>query len=235
MVNGSFQIGRIRGAPILLHWSLLFGVVLICFWFGAIRPVSWVLFFGLVLIHELGHAVLVWRNGLTVEHVRLHALGGECAYSGFATPWQHSVVSWGGVLAQLAVLAVVYPFQAEVLALPFGEELLFILVRLNSSMIVLNLMPLPPLDGAKALPLFSMAYARFKKRRRSKAAEPKPEAPAPLPPDPELDEEPDLPRNADNLYPMPPDLDLSGDDLSDDDPELLKKLVRGIDYSRSKK
>ncbi|MBI2378622.1 MAG: hypothetical protein HYV07_31790 [Deltaproteobacteria bacterium] len=220
MPNGSIEVLRIRGVPIRLHFSLPIGAFVITRF--ELRPVMWIVFALLVLVHELGHAFLVKRNGLSVEHVLLHGFGGECAYSGYATEWQASVIAWGGVLAQAIVLVAVLPFRPWLETQPHGYEVAGALVGSNLWMIGFNLLPYPPLDGSKAWPLFRM----IRDRRRRISAPPRKTIEAPTTPEE---------RDPEELTAVPPNLDLSSDDLSDDDPVLLKKLVRGVDFAQREK
>ena len=66
---GYGRFGRWGAAPIRWHWSLPLGMALA----GAfeLRPLAWVLFLGLVLVHEAGHFVAVKRVGVTVVGVDL--------------------------------------------------------------------------------------------------------------------------------------------------------------------
>src|SRR4051812_9526890 len=98
---GYWQIGRFRGAPVRLHFSILLGLML----FGGFswRPGFFLAYPLLVLLHELGHAALVHRCGHSVDALEVTGLGGACHWSGNSTPFEESLIAWGGVLAQLAV------------------------------------------------------------------------------------------------------------------------------------
>ena len=63
-------------------------------------------FFLLILIHEMGHAVLVRRVGLHAVSIDVHGFGGQCRYAGYPDPLQRSIVAWGGVLAQALLGAI---------------------------------------------------------------------------------------------------------------------------------
>ncbi len=91
-MGGEIRVGRIAGIDIKLHWSLLV-IFLLITWslatagFSGARTAGttadWVaavlastLFFGALLAHELGHALLARRKGLEVEGITLWVLGG---------------------------------------------------------------------------------------------------------------------------------------------------------------
>jgi Zn-dependent protease len=168
--SAAWIVGRYRGAPIRLHLSLVVGALL--FSRGRWEPGAWLGFTLVILLHELGHAVLVARYRLKVEAIDLHALGGECSYSGDVTPWRRSVIAWGGVAAQAALLVA----TVSLLALGiwpddrFWRALLGSFLWPNAFNIGLNLLPVAPLDGSRAWQLFPRLLARRRGRRRAQAA-----------------------------------------------------------------
>ena len=91
--GGYLAIGRWRGAPLRLHWTLPVGALL--FGQGRFVPGFWLGFFLLVFVHELGHAVLVRRYGHGVVSIDIHALGGVCRWSGEPTAIDRSRIAWG--------------------------------------------------------------------------------------------------------------------------------------------
>jgi Zn-dependent protease len=102
-----------------------------------------------VLIHELGHALAVRRQGLDAT-VELHGFGGATRWSG-ATPLppaQRALISAAGPAVGIAVGA-----AALVVArvLPAGQplvgELLQYAIWVNLGWGLLNLLPVLPLDG----------------------------------------------------------------------------------------
>jgi hypothetical protein len=153
--SGYLTLGRWRGALIRLHWSILLGALL----FGGFRfdPVFLLGFVGLVLIHETGHAVVVWRFGHDVSVIEATGFGGTCHWSGNATPFEESAIAWGGVLAQSVLAAFGYAWLTwgPPPASDAAWTLLQLATRANLWLIAINLMPMPPLDGAKAWLIFA--------------------------------------------------------------------------------
>lgn len=155
-----FLVFRLRRVPVRVHWSTPGGL----FVFGGLTlsPLLWIVIVGTTLVHELGHALLVRRFRLTVVSIDLHGLGGTCRWVGPATPLQAAMIAWGGVLAQLVVMAA---------ALAFPHPIASLVVAVNAYLIALNLLPFEPFDGGRAWALFHRSNlakifkARFVKPR----------------------------------------------------------------------
>jgi hypothetical protein len=167
--TGYYTLGRVRGAPIRIHWSAPFGALV--FTGFAFAPALWAGFFLLVILHELGHAALVWRFGYRVVAVRVHAFGGDCQWAGDPTRAEIAVVAWGGVLAEAALWVVA---TALVLVLGFPESpvlaaLAVTFTSVNARMILFNLIPIPPLDGHHAWQLFPMLWEARKEQKAYQA------------------------------------------------------------------
>src|SRR5262245_46752221 len=103
--KASLRLFSIRGVPVFAHVSLLIGFPLVSRL--AFRPLAWLGLMIVVLVHELGHAVLLRRFRSPVLYIVLHAFGGECVSTGFASAFERSVVAWGGVLGQALLLGLV--------------------------------------------------------------------------------------------------------------------------------
>jgi len=163
--TGYWNVGRIAGVPIRLHWSIPFGAFL----FGRFRfvPGFWLGFFLLVLIHELGHAFLVKRRGLQNQEIRVHGLGGVSIHERGST-YDRAIIAWGGVLAQLLVLYVPTKLVTTFVPMPpvpFLLELLSAFLYTNLMLAAFNLIPIAPFDGAMAWKLPKLWWARRKKGR----------------------------------------------------------------------
>jgi len=148
--RGYLTVGRLRGIPIRLHWTIPLGALL--FSGFTFAPAFWIGFFLLVLIHELGHATVVRAYGHQVLKVDVTGFGGLCHWFGSASRMERGAIAWGGVLAQLGL----YVATLLVLLLTGGAharwslELASVWTGTNLWIIGLNLLPFPPLDGAEA-------------------------------------------------------------------------------------
>ncbi|MDP1824177.1 MAG: hypothetical protein Q8L48_13070 [Archangium sp.] len=167
MRDGYLVLGRWGGVTVRLH---LLAPLIWLFYVGNAASVPGALLGLVVLIfvHEVGHAVLVRRNGGWVQSIDFLPFGGECSWHGSVSPVGESVIAWGGVLAQALLLAVV---NAMLLVTgrphePFLGSLVHSLTVTNLFMIGLNLLPIPPLDGSRAWLLIPRGLARLRKPRR---------------------------------------------------------------------
>jgi stage IV sporulation protein FB len=183
--RGYLTLGKLRGIPIRIHWTMPVGALV----FGGLRfaPAFWVGFLVLVLIHELGHAFYVKRYGHRVLSIEVTGFGGLCRWSGAATPYERAAIAWGGVVAQGLLLIVAH---AVLLALGppralWSAELAHVFTVTNLWLIGLNLLPIPPLDGAEAWPLARHVFGRLRSGRR-RPTPPAAGPPGPRAPDPEL-------------------------------------------------
>lgn len=157
MTQGLWQLARWKGVPILLHWSVLLGLVWFGFRYQRLVPtlLTFFGFFALLLVHELGHAIAARSRNVHVFGIRLYLLHGLCSHARPHRERDDVFIAWGGVLAQGVVLVLallvkpiltmVFPTAELVLA-----PLFRVLITGNALMIAINLLPVAPLDGHKA-------------------------------------------------------------------------------------
>ncbi len=166
--------GRPFGMPLRLHLLLPLGLL----FFGGLRwaPGAWLAFVLVVVVHELGHAWMARAVGARPTAIDVHPLGGACRYTGATSPFSRALVAWGGPLAQLLLLvAALVAFAAAGPVLDqFSLDLRHGLVAANAWMLLLNLLPIPPFDGAEAfkvVPLMAAARARARRSADDAALE----------------------------------------------------------------
>jgi Zn-dependent protease len=168
--GGYLTLGKWRGAPVRVHWTLPLAALV--FGQGRFVPGFWLGFFLLVLIHELGHALLVRRCRHRVVSIDVHALGGVCCWAGEPTAIQRAWIAWGGVLAQAVALACAHGALA-LAGRPesvFAAQMASAFTTTNVWLIAINLIPVPPLDGAEAWKLPGLLARRRRARRGEPAA-----------------------------------------------------------------
>lgn len=160
-------LGRIAGVRTTLHLSLF--AMLPIGWLatrsfnGAVA--SWLGFSVLMLVHELGHAIMARRQGLAVHEIRLYFMHGVCEYEHAYSKRKQALVAWGGVLAQMLLLLSAIVIAKVLVALGLGlpswiAPAFFVWVPLNVMIAFVNLLPVPPLDGAVAWRGLSAIFAR---------------------------------------------------------------------------
>ncbi|MDQ3823936.1 MAG: site-2 protease family protein, partial [Actinomycetota bacterium] len=168
-MNASLTIGRIAGIRISINWSWLVVFVLIV-WslasqvfpaqneglsdgtYAAMAVVAALLFFGSLLLHELGHAFQARREGLEIDGITLWLFGGVAAFRGmFASAGAEFRIAIAGPLVTLVLggaflgLAVLVPMTDAV------DGVVAWLGITNVLLLVFNLLPALPLDGGRVL------------------------------------------------------------------------------------
>ena len=171
--NKLIEVMEIRGVKVLTHWSvLLIGAVI---FLGALEEpllafAVLAAYYGTILIHECGHMVAAQRKGCAVLSIELYPIWGITRFGERYSRFDHCVIAWGGVVAQV-IVGVPLVAWVEIFGCTRFQAVNAILAILgfsSLSMAVLNLLPVRPLDGAIAwglLPaLFKRSHARPAKR-----------------------------------------------------------------------
>lgn len=149
---GYLVLGHFGRAPIRVHWSMPIGAFILCGF--AFAPGAWLGFLIIILLHELGHALMARAVGCEVYSIDAHAIGGSCEIAGVVTTKQRGLIAWGGVLGQLAALISVPVWSALLPSWPVVAQLISVLTTTNLIIMALNLLPVRPFDGADAWQLF---------------------------------------------------------------------------------
>jgi len=168
-MEANVRLGRILGIPIGLHtsWFLIFGLVtwslaagyfpgeypalsVAAYW--ALGAVTSLLFFGSVLIHELGHSVVALRNRIPVRGITLFIFGGV-AQIGREPPDAGTEfrVAIAGPLSSLGLAAGFAGLWWLDRAIPYLAAPSVWLMRINLMLAFFNLIPGFPLDGGRVL------------------------------------------------------------------------------------
>ena len=117
--------------------------------------------FGIVIIHELGHATAAWLFGWKVAEIELLPFGGVALIeeSDTATAWQEIVVALAGPLQNVGMIG------ASLLLTAIGvwdESWSYYFIKANMTIALFNLFPILPLDGGRILQaLLSKYYSYF--------------------------------------------------------------------------
>jgi membrane-associated protease RseP (regulator of RpoE activity) len=155
----------IDGVAVYFHWSLLLlcGLMLAA---SLPKPAGTLLaisaYLAIVLLHEWGHVIAARRYHCAVYVIELYPLVGLTRFSSPRSYFDACVIAWAGILAQLLVGVplvllglVLGPYSPEVVTAVIG-----VFGYLSIFIAVINLLPVAPLDGAKAWPLVPMLVAR---------------------------------------------------------------------------
>jgi Zn-dependent protease len=171
-VTASLRFGRIAGIPVGASWSALLiagliawslagsllpaevpGLAPAAYWLAGLAGAG--LFLGSLLAHEIGHALVARRAGLSVRGITLWLLGGVALLEDEpTTPGDELRVALVGPAVSLA-LAVVFGLAAvagSLAALPAAAVTVVAwLAVANAALALFNLLPAAPLDGGRVL------------------------------------------------------------------------------------
>jgi Zn-dependent protease len=198
MPSGGLTLFSVRGIRIGVDFSWFFVLFLVILWLsgfyrdvlsassGATAPyllavASALLFFGSILLHELGHAFMALRKGIAISEITLWMFGGvarmERDSDSAATEFKIAIA---GPLVTLAIVAVSVAIgtlaggsEAFSEAMRFEEDtpasgaltMLAWLASINFLVLVFNLIPAYPLDGGRV----ARAIAWWRTGDRNKA------------------------------------------------------------------
>jgi Zn-dependent protease len=161
--DGSIRLFRLLGIDVHLHWSwFVVALWLISRRAGEYSSPLWTVaeylaIFGIVLLHEYGHALACRQVGGRAEQIVLWPLGGV-AY--VAPPQRAGAQLWSiaaGPLVNVALVPVLYGALWLVGrgdfadAYPDFADWLVAVNFINALLLVFNLLPIYPLDGGQIL------------------------------------------------------------------------------------
>ncbi len=161
--NGSLRMARIAGIDVWVHWSwLLMAVVVIDWRRSAYHSEWWVVaellgIFGIVLLHEFGHALACRQVGGQANTIMLWPLGGVAYVS---PPPRAGAQLWSLVAGPLVNVALIPLFPLIERTLILTDTLMgrghvefwtwfSWLEWVNTRLLIFNLLPIFPLDGGQ--------------------------------------------------------------------------------------
>jgi len=162
MQSGSIRLFRIAGIQVFLHFSwFIVGAYEIAVLSGRYSSAVWALYeylalFGLVLMHEFGHALACRQVGGKAEEIVLWPLGGIAFVSPPPRPgamlWSITAGPLVNVaLAPLLEFALIAARQHWRYEAPDAFTLVYWIRTINLVLLVFNLIPVYPLDGGQIL------------------------------------------------------------------------------------
>jgi len=170
-LKGAFQIAKIAGIPVKLHWSFVLMLVWVAIE-GRRNGMNWesvgwfaVLMIGVfvcVILHEFGHAFSAKRYGVQTKDIILSPLGGVARLDGLPEkPIDESVVAFAGPLVNILLAGIFggYGWMTSSIDLSnlgtsrlvFGnpENFVTLFLLINIFLALFNLIPAFPMDGGR--------------------------------------------------------------------------------------
>ena len=183
MTGWSWKLGRVAGVDVSMHATFL---VLLAWvgishylerrrWSDAGAGIAFiVVLFGIVVLHELGHALTARRYGIRTRGITLLPIGGVAQLERMPDdPKQELLVAFAGPAVNVALAVLLFalvPFTMSPAALAevphTGAAFLAKLAWVNVALATFNLIPAFPMDGGRvlrALLAMRMDYVRATK------------------------------------------------------------------------
>jgi len=168
----SIRIGRLLGVPLILHYTLILGVLLITWTltvgylpseypgltsatYWVIGAIAAIVLFTSVLIHELAHSYIAKKNGLPVRRISLFIFGGVSEIE--EEPKEANLefkIALAGPLTSFGIALILWLMQYGAGALRASVVFVAPLeygAYINVLLGAFNLVPAFPLDGGRVL------------------------------------------------------------------------------------
>ncbi len=160
--RGAIRLFQIAGITVSLHWTWLLVALFELRGRGAAyghmlwNGLEYLTLFGLVLLHEFGHALACRSVGGRAERILLWPLGGVAFVQ---PPFRPGAYLWSIAAGPLVNVVLVPLTIAAFAAVSFGfagaapnlEQYVMAIVIINLVLLVFNLLPIYPLDGGQIL------------------------------------------------------------------------------------
>ncbi|MEM1447073.1 MAG: site-2 protease family protein [Planctomycetota bacterium] len=152
--QGSYRLFGFRGIDVFVHWSWFVAAFLLFNWTGGQDLVGFLAIFcslfGIIVLHEFGHALACRSVGGEAKHIVLWPLGGVAFV---APPPRPGAVLWSiaaGPLVNVALVPVFFGLYAVSGGFPpWVQNYLLIMGSINTALLVFNMLPIYPLDGGQ--------------------------------------------------------------------------------------
>jgi len=174
-VKNFWELGKWGGIPVSMHWTVLLWLPwLFLFMRDVVSALVAIPAVCLLLVaHEFGHVYAARRRKVFVQRIELYGLHGETVRAEARKEADEVFIAWGGVLAQLLILAVALAIQYLVPLPPWSlfiaGPVLMVLTTWNIFFIIVALLPIGPMDGHKAWKVIALM-----RRKRPAKARPRP-------------------------------------------------------------
>lgn len=161
--SGSFHLARVAGIDLYLHWSWFLVALIEIQWrqrqYHSLvwNVLEYVALFGIVLLHEFGHALACRQVGGHADTIMLWPLGGVAYVD---PPQRPGATLWSiaaGPLVNVALLPVLvgawYAARVAGWAVTAHDPYVFLrsLAGIDFGLLAFNILPVYPLDGGQIL------------------------------------------------------------------------------------
>jgi Zn-dependent protease len=163
----SLRIGRLFGIDVFVHFTFL----ILLAWIAAgsyvatgdpLAAVAGLLLtgavFGIIVLHELGHALAARYYGIPTRDITLLPIGGVARLERMPDkPVQELVVALAGPAVNVVLAGVFFAAMlllgspAPDMAISFTGDMLSLLVSINVGLALFNMLPAFPMDGGRVL------------------------------------------------------------------------------------
>jgi Zn-dependent protease/predicted transcriptional regulator len=165
----TITLGRVAGIEVGINWTWLLIFVLVAFSLAvgifpeenpglsdaaylAMAVVASLLFFGSILLHELGHALQAKRDQVEIEGITLWLFGGVARFKDlYRSPSSEFRIAVAGPLVTLVIGGALLGLGAAAELPTAIDGVVFWLGYINLLILVFNLLPALPLDGGRIL------------------------------------------------------------------------------------
>jgi Zn-dependent protease len=168
LMGGSWRIGRISGIDVFVHptFLLLLAWVVVTNYVAHNDPMEAfsglffvLILFGIVVLHELGHALTARRFGIRTRDITLWPIGGVARLERIPeVPWQELVVALAGPAVNAVLAGAIYlalipggGLTSVSEAMSGGGGFMQQFFWVNVTLAVFNLLPAFPMDGGRVL------------------------------------------------------------------------------------
>ena len=167
-MSWSWKLCRVAGIPIYVHWTfvILLGSLMIGYWvqshdlLTALAGGGFILsLFGCVVLHELGHALIARRFGVSTSDITLLPIGGVARLQSIPErPVQELLIALAGPAVNVVIAGLLFIVfhvslpgdvtnQEHLVREPFWPKIL----EVNAFLAAFNLLPAFPMDGGRVL------------------------------------------------------------------------------------
>jgi Zn-dependent protease len=151
---GKFYVGHLLKVPVYIGWEAIILVFFAYRTYSALEPAYIVLgvicLVLVILLHELGHALVARALKTPGVAITISAMGGYCSYQGQPSPGQRIPITAAGPLTNFLCYGLSWA-ALSLRLVPSGDAFFFVDQFSNWSLFLgtLNSFPLYPLDGGQ--------------------------------------------------------------------------------------